>query len=96
MHRINPLVKLHWRQFDDDWVVFESLSGQTHQMVPMSAAILMSFESGLPLSIPALITTLETDFNFAVDEFQAPAIALVVGQLVALGIVVTMTDHAPR
>lgn len=96
MLRINPLIKLHWRQFDDDWVVFESLSGQTHQMVPLTAAILMSFESGLPLSIPELITTLETDFDFEVDEFQIPAITLVVGQLAALGIVVTMTDHAPR
>ena len=96
MHRINPLINLHWRHFDDEWVVFESLSGQTHQLSSLSAAVLMCFEPGLALSASALITTLKTDFHLSMDESQMLAIEFVVHELVALGIVVKLVEHAAR
>ena len=39
VYRLNPMVQLHWRQFGDDWVLFEALSGQTHQMAGVTVAV---------------------------------------------------------
>lgn len=39
-----PLVSLHWRRWDDDFVVFDVGSGQTHQLPAYTAATLMMLE----------------------------------------------------
>ena len=35
---------LHWRRWDDEFVVFDVGSGQTHQLAPYTAATLMMLE----------------------------------------------------
>lgn len=42
--QLNPLVALHWRCWDDEFVVFDDGSGQTHQLSPLTAASLMMLE----------------------------------------------------
>jgi PqqD family protein of HPr-rel-A system len=37
---------LHWRCWDDRWVVFDEGSGQTHLLEPLCAAILLLLEEG--------------------------------------------------
>ena len=37
--RLNPLVALDWRDWGGDAVVYEACSGQTHQLDPLTAAV---------------------------------------------------------
>ena len=92
-HQLNPLVQLHWRQLDDDWVLFEALSGQTHQMTGVAAAVLMCYETGPSLSSAALLTALAHDFDIAVDATQAGPVLAVVDQLAALGLITPVAAH---
>lgn len=39
-----PLVRLTWRQFDADWIVFDGGSGNTHQLPALAAGVLMCLE----------------------------------------------------
>jgi PqqD family protein of HPr-rel-A system len=43
--RLDRRAELHWRHFDGEWVVFEAGSGDTHQLDPLAAAVLMCLES---------------------------------------------------
>jgi hypothetical protein len=43
--RLNLLSSLHYRNWDDNWVVFDTGSGQTHQMSTLCAAALMHCEN---------------------------------------------------
>lgn len=92
-HQLNPLVQLHWRQFDDDWVLFEALSGQTHQMAGVTAAVLMCYETASSLSSAALLAALARDFDIAVEARQAVSLLAVVDQLAALGLVIPVAAH---
>ena len=91
---LNPLIQLHWRQLDDDWVVFEVLSGQTHQIDKVTAAVLMSFEAGTALSSVELLVLLAREFNVIVDNASAAPIASVLDRLSALGLIQPHYLHA--
>lgn len=93
VHRLNPLIQLYWRQFDEHWVLFEALSGQTHQMSSVTAAVLMCYEASPPLSSAALLAALGSDFGLVVDVTQAAQVLAVVDQLSALGLIVPVNDH---
>jgi PqqD family protein of HPr-rel-A system len=43
--RLDRRAHLHWRRLDDEWVVFDAASGDTHQLDGVSAAALMCLES---------------------------------------------------
>lgn len=93
VHQLNSIVQLHWRQFNDDWVLFEALSGQTHHMAGLTAALLMCYENGLPLSLDALLTALNVDFDITCNATQAAPVLAVVDQLSALGLIVPVAKH---
>ncbi|MFZ2295022.1 MAG: HPr-rel-A system PqqD family peptide chaperone [Polaromonas sp.] len=93
LHQLNPLIQLYWRQFDEYWVLFEALSGQTHQMSSVTAAVLMCYEASPPRSTAALLAALVSDFGIAVDVTQAAQVLAVVDQLAALGLIVPVNDH---
>lgn len=95
-YRINPLVDLHWRLLGDDWVLFESLSGQTHQINEVVAAIILSFDSGQSLSLHALTSKLQDDFNLALIENQTVDILLFINQLMSIGLMISTDAHAAR
>lgn len=40
LYKINPATSLHWASWDDEYVVFDEGSGQTHQMDSVRAFIL--------------------------------------------------------
>lgn len=93
-YELNPLIQLHWRQLDDEWLVFEVLSGQTHQIDKVTAAVLMCFEAGTALSFAELLVELAHEFRITADDAGALPIASVVDRLAALGLITPETLHA--
>jgi PqqD family protein of HPr-rel-A system len=48
---LRPLTRLHWRRFDDEFIVFDEGSGYTHQLDALTAVALLCLEEGpLPLA----------------------------------------------
>lgn len=43
--RLNRRAELHWRRLDDEWVVFDAASCDTHRLDTVSAAALMCLEA---------------------------------------------------
>jgi PqqD family protein of HPr-rel-A system len=43
-YRINKVVKLHWHAINDEYVVFDETSGQTHQLDPIRAFVLNALQ----------------------------------------------------
>lgn len=64
IYRTNPAIKLHWACWNDEYVVFEECSGQTHQIDPSRAYILNTLYDG-PKSFDALHTDLAGIFAVA-------------------------------
>lgn len=80
--QINQRIELHWRQIDGEWLVFEGLTGATHLLDPLSAGVLMCFESGACLSTDQLLQELS---GLGMTSVSADAASKVVGQFGALG-----------
>jgi PqqD family protein of HPr-rel-A system len=57
--RIRPSAGLHWAGWDDESVVFDETSGQTHQLDPLRAYVLNSLTTG-PRSRRELMDYLQT------------------------------------
>lgn len=80
------MVRLHWRHFDDDWIVFESASGATHQLTPLSAFVAQALEDG-----PAPTDRLAEQAAAAIGSTDSGAVRgavlEVLGQFRKLGIV---------
>ena len=43
-YRLNPVVRLSWVAWNDEYVVFDETSGQTHQMDPLRAYVLNALD----------------------------------------------------
>ncbi len=43
-YRINKAVKLHWHTVEDEYLVFDETSGQTHQLDPIRAFVLNALQ----------------------------------------------------
>ena len=68
---LNPLVRLHWRDWGGDAVVLESSSGQTHQLDRLTAAVVAAFEES-PATSADLCARLVADLT-DVDAAQLQA-----------------------
>jgi PqqD family protein of HPr-rel-A system len=44
--RLDTGAELHWRRIDDEWLVFDRGSGDTHRFDVISAAVIMCLEAG--------------------------------------------------
>lgn len=40
VYRLRSVCRLHWKSWDDEYVVFDETSGQTHQLGPVHAFVL--------------------------------------------------------
>lgn len=50
-YQVRPVVQLYWASWDDDYVVFDETSGQTHQLDAVRAYVLdLLVESPRPIS----------------------------------------------
>ena len=75
--RLNPLVRLHWRAWDDEPVVFDEVSGGTYQIGPLDSLLLQLLESG-PVDTSAVASEVallagETEARFAAAVEAAAA-----------------------
>lgn len=86
---MNPLVQLHWRQWEDEWLVFERASGRTHQMNSLSAFVAMSLENG-ESSLDALVDQVSGQFDLADSAQTRIAVLAVVRQFEDLGLVIAL------
>jgi PqqD family protein of HPr-rel-A system len=78
--------ELHWRRLDDEWVVFESCSGDTHRFDYLSAAALMCIETG-PHNLDQLTTILASELGLPDRDGLATRLAALLGQLKTLGLI---------
>lgn len=60
---LNPIAKLEWIRFDDEWVVYNQASGDTIVVDVLSAAGLMALESQ-SFDWNDLVTCVANDLNF--------------------------------
>ncbi|HKZ08189.1 MAG TPA: HPr-rel-A system PqqD family peptide chaperone [Methylomirabilota bacterium] len=49
--------RLHWKHWDDEYVVFDEGSGDTHLLDPLAAEVLKALEEQ-PADVPALLARL--------------------------------------
>lgn len=71
--------------------MFEVLSGQTHHLDSVAAAVLTCFETGEALTQQDLAERLDTDYGDVLTEAQVAAAMAAHGQWVALGVLVPAT-----
>jgi PqqD family protein of HPr-rel-A system len=65
--RTNPASVLHWRQWDDEYVVFNEVAGQTHVLDTLTACALLCIESGAT-DLPALVSDVITHTELSADS----------------------------
>lgn len=82
--RLNPVIRLHWRDWGGDSVVFEELSGQTLQFDPLSAAVMACIESGVT-DLPTLGQQLADDLGTVADGPFVESLCTVLERLIRLG-----------
>lgn len=87
--RLNPLVELHWRQFGNDWVLFEATSGLTHQMDALTSAVLMCFDGEGDVLMDSIQPLLAADIDDAQTVPNAAQIQTAIEQLRGLGLILT-------
>ncbi|MFQ5783567.1 MAG: HPr-rel-A system PqqD family peptide chaperone [Alphaproteobacteria bacterium] len=83
--RLPEGVRLVWRAWDDEFVVFNTLSGQTHLLDGVSAAILDALERG-PATVDELSRRLAERFDLAIDEALRSRITTICGRFDNLGL----------
>ena len=88
---LNPLSELRWRRWDDDWVVYDAGSGNTHQMDALSAVTLMCLEGGAS-DLADLREQVAVELDLAAGEEFARAVQGVVKRLNALGLIEPITQ----
>ncbi len=86
---------MHWRPLEDEWVLFEVLSGQTHKMDCVTASVLMGFESGAPLTLQQLLASLQTDLGLVFDAGTTSPVPSAIDQFAALGLIVPAPAPEP-
>lgn len=82
--RLNPVIRLHWRDWGGDSVVFEELSGQTLQFDPLSAAVMACIETGVT-DLPMLSRLLADDLGTVADGPLVDSLCTVLERLNRLG-----------
>lgn len=83
---LNPLVSLHWRCWDGEWVVFDVGSGLTHQMDTFTAVTLMMFEDA-PAHLEKLASSVAQELLIPNNQALADTLQGVLDRLVASGLV---------
>ncbi|KQP20934.1 hypothetical protein [Pseudorhodoferax sp. Leaf265] len=84
--QLNELAVLHWRQWQDEWVIFDESSGQTLVADALMAASLMALEEGA-LSLTELEAQVRDDLQWPASEMLAPRIVTGLEFLSGLGLV---------
>lgn len=84
---LNALARLHWRDFDTEWLAFDVASGHTHWLEPLSAAVLMCFQEG-PAGLDE-ITAFARSLGAQDSEELHQKVTEIVSELLSMGLVET-------
>jgi len=90
-YRLRPVCRLHWACWNDEFVVFDEASGQTHQLDPIRAFVLQLLGENVQawsdvlqaLSEPQLVPDtihLEAQLKTIFTEFEAVGLLETVAQ----------------
>lgn len=77
-YHLNPLLDLHWQVLDGQPVVLEATSGETIDLSPLDAAILMCFDAQ-PCTSADVLSVLREDLG----PLDLPDLAAAVDDLIA-------------
>ena len=93
--RLAPLVHLHWRRWDAEWLVFDAGSGLTHALDPLTAMSLMVLEGGDNASQAqvqaSIVRELELDPGEA-DELVNARLGDILASLHRMGLVESLSS----
>jgi PqqD family protein of HPr-rel-A system len=84
--RLDRRAELHWRCLDDEWVVFEAASGDTHHLDTIAAAVLMCLEAD-PLDLDGLSEVIASELQVPNRDDLAGRLDDLLAQLQGLGLV---------
>jgi PqqD family protein of HPr-rel-A system len=84
--QLNGSTRLRWREFDGEWLVYDTGSGQTHVLDALGATVLDLIESG-PQDSDQLIATLAQHMSAPDHASLACAVSAILQQLQALSLV---------
>jgi PqqD family protein of HPr-rel-A system len=84
--RVQPARSLHWRQFGDEWVVFDEGSGDVHRMDGLSAVVLMCLGEA-PCGLADLSPQAAAETDLPEGEELSRTLASVLEKYAALGLI---------
>lgn len=90
MWRLNPRSSLHYRNWGNEWAVFDIGSGQTHEMDTMSAVALMYCENGW-ITFPQIVAGVATDLDLSPD-ILTDSLQIALEQFESIGLL----DYIPQ
>jgi len=80
------MASLRWRRWNDEWVVFDIGSGQTHQMDTLTAATLMIVEAA-PARMSDLLSKISEDFSVPSDSMLSNVLSSILTRLEITGLI---------
>ncbi len=83
---LNALTALHWRHWDDEWVVFDAGSGQTHQMDTLTAVTLMVIEA-TPMPLADLVSQIAQELQLPNERELDLVLSGIVQRLASAGLI---------
>jgi PqqD family protein of HPr-rel-A system len=89
--RLNSACTLTWQRWDDEWVVFDSGSGDTMQLDPLAAVTLMCLEAE-PFSLSDLTAQIAAELDLPVGEPLSAKLGFVLENLTHLGLIERVTE----
>lgn len=84
--RLNPACRLHWRHWDEDHILFNAASGQTHVVNELGADVLRLLEEK-PASAGELLEGLAVHYGLAADAGLAAGVQRLLADLDQLGLI---------
>ena len=83
--KLSIVSRLHWKRWGDEWVVFNSSSGQTHKLDRLSAILLLNCEDS-EIAVPELLALVAEQAGTANDANLAVVVTRIVEQCESLGL----------
>jgi PqqD family protein of HPr-rel-A system len=84
----------HWRNWDDEFVVYHENSGDTHRLNALGAGALRQL-CDRPCSAPELVTRLALEFGVPADASLHATVDTLLTELQDLGLVESGPDAGP-
>ena len=80
--------RLHWKVWDDEFVIFDEGSGDTHLLDPLAAELVKVLQES-PGHVPALARRLVARLDLELDADLTGRVRELVDRFVAIGLVET-------